>query len=70
MSAELSRELAGSAFASASKLMESMSPDEIIERIATPAGTTIQGLVKMKELGVEHSVIESLTAAVEKLKKM
>ncbi len=70
LNAELSREMAVSTFASTSKLMESMNPDEIIERIATPAGTTIEGIVKMKELGVEHSVIEFLTAAVEKLKKM
>lgn len=70
LNAELSKEMAASAFASTSKLMESMSPDEIIEKIATPAGTTIEGLVKMKELKVEYSIIESLMAAVEKLKKM
>lgn len=70
LNAELSREIAVSTFASTSKLMKSMSPDEIIKMIATPAGTTIEGLVKMKELGVEYSIIESLMAAVEKLRKM
>lgn len=70
LNAELSREMAISTFASTSKLVESMSPDEVIKMIATPAGTTIEGLVKMKELGVEYSIIESLMAAVEKLKKM
>ncbi len=70
LNAGLSREMAASAFASASRLVESMSPDEIIEKIATPGGTTIEGLVKMKELGVEYSIIESLMAAAEKLKKL
>ncbi len=65
MSAELSRKLAVITFLSSSKLLE-IDADDVVKLVATPAGSTIEGLAKMMECKAEWCVEEAFYTAGRK----
>ena len=69
LNAELSKEVALSVFESTFELLRNENIEDLIKRITTPAGTTIEGLITMEKHGVEFGIIDSVTKAVEKISK-
>ena len=45
-------------------------PSELVDMICSPAGTTIEGVHKIRELGFENAVYKGIDAIIEKDKKI
>ncbi len=61
-----SRTLALLAFSDAVKLVERDGVEKVVERVCTPAGSTIEGMAKMMECGAEWCLQEAIYAAGRK----
>lgn len=62
---------AQSVLGSARMLLESVEhPKALADRVCSPGGTTIEGMMKLSELGFEHAVHEAVHAVIEKDKKL
>lgn len=69
LNAELSKELALSIFNATAELLKRETTESLIKRIATPGGTTIEGLMEMEKHRVVHGIASSIGKAVEKIFK-
>jgi len=67
---ELSKRIALSVFEGAVELLKFYEPGELVEKIATPAGTTIEGLCKLFEHRVEFGVIDAITASAKRVREI
>jgi pyrroline-5-carboxylate reductase len=65
--AELAKRVALSVFEGGVELLKSYEPHEIVEKVVTPAGITIEGLCKLIERGVEFGVIDAIYTCAKKL---
>ncbi len=45
-------------------------PAQLRDAVASPGGTTIEGLSTLEELGLRTALIEAVTAAVERSKEL
>ncbi|AEA47288.1 pyrroline-5-carboxylate reductase family protein [Archaeoglobus veneficus] len=66
LSAELSRRIAIGVFDGTSEMLKFEKPEELILRVTTPAGTTIEGLHRLMEHRAEYAVMEAICASAEK----
>ena len=58
-------------FGSAKMILESdLHPQELIDRVCSPGGTTIEGIAALQKDGFEAAVADAVRAAVEKDKKL
>ena len=56
---------------SARMILESADhPKALADQVCSPGGTTIEGMMKLSELGFEHAVHEVIHAVIEKDKKL
>jgi pyrroline-5-carboxylate reductase len=62
---ELAKKAAISIFEGTAIYLKDKEPDELIKRIATPAGTTIEGIKKLEKHRIEYAIIDALEAGVE-----
>jgi|GEM_PF-620535 pyrroline-5-carboxylate reductase len=71
LNAEISKEVAISVLSSTAEYLKNRNELDLIRRITTPGGTTIEGLSKMLERGVDYGIISALESTVNKaLKKV
>lgn len=62
---------AQSVLGSAKMILESSShPYELIDRVCSPGGTTIEGIISLQKNGFESAIHNAVNAAVEKDKKL
>ena len=62
---------AQSVLGSARMILESADhPKALADQVCSPGGTTIEGMMKLSELGFEHAVHEVIHAVIEKDKKL
>ena len=62
---------AQSVLGSARMILESADhPRALADQVCSPGGTTIEGMMKLAELGFEHAVHEAVHAVIEKDKKL
>ena len=62
---------ASTVYGSAKMVMESgVHPMELCDRVCSPAGTTIDGVIRLQACGFEAAVHDAVTAVVEKDKSM
>ena len=62
---------ASTVYGSAKMVMESgVHPWELCDRVCSPAGTTIDGVLKLQEKGFENAVHEAIRAVAEKDKRL
>ena len=62
---------ASTVYGSAKMIMESgVHPMELCDRVCSPAGTTIDGVLMLQKKGFENAVHEAINAVVEKDKKL
>ncbi len=60
---ELAERLTVGLFKGSSELLELEDPREVIDRVVTPAGTTIEGLIKMMEHGIDYGIVDAMLSA-------
>ncbi|MGQ9412465.1 pyrroline-5-carboxylate reductase [Streptococcus pluranimalium] len=46
------------------------SPHDLIDKICSPGGTTIAGLMDLEKTGLTHSVVSAIDATIDKAKKL
>ncbi|MDY3041603.1 pyrroline-5-carboxylate reductase, partial [Streptococcus pluranimalium] len=57
--------------ASAQNLLVSEdSPHDLIDKICSPGGTTIAGLMDLEKTGLTHSVVSAIDATIDRAKKL
>jgi len=66
LSFDVSKKAALSVFEGTASYLKNCDPEELIRRITTPGGTTIQGIRKLEEYRANHAIIEALEAAARK----
>ena len=66
---ELARRLTVGLFRGASELLSLEEPEEVIGRVVTPAGTTIEGLIKMMEHGVDFGIVDAMLSSARLCRK-
>ena len=66
LSFDLAKKATLSVFEGTSIALKDTEPEDLIKRITTPGGTTIQGLKKLEEHRVKYAIIEALEATVKK----
>ena len=64
---DLAKRIAINVFEGAIALLKSYEPNEVIKRVTTPAGTTIEGIVKMFEHRVDFALIDAITTSAKRL---
>ncbi len=69
LSKDLARKMTTWIFKGASELLDLEEPEAIIERVTTPAGTTIEGLCKLMEHRIDFGIVDAMVTSVEKLSK-
>ena len=72
MPKQLALEIAAqSVLGSARMILESADhPKALADQVCSPGGTTIEGMMKLSELGFEHAIHEAIHAVIEKDKKL
>jgi len=69
LSTDLARRMTTWLFKGASELLDLEEPEAIIEKVTTPAGTTIEGLYKLMEHRIDFGIVDAMVSSVEKLYK-
>jgi pyrroline-5-carboxylate reductase len=69
LSKELAKKMTVGLFKGASELLDLEEPEAVIERVTTPAGTTIEGLCKLMEHRIDFGIVEAMISSAEKLSK-
>ena len=46
------------------------SPHDLIDKVCSPGGTTIAGLMDLERTGLTHSVVSSIDTTIAKAKKL
>ncbi len=67
---EIAKKIALNVLEGGVELLKSYEPHEIVEKIVTPAGTTIEGLCRLMERGVEFGIIDAIQACVKKFEEL
>jgi pyrroline-5-carboxylate reductase len=62
---ELAKKAAISIFEGTAIYLKDKEPEELIKRIATPAGTTIEGIKRLEKHRIEYAIIDAFEAGVE-----
>ncbi|MEM3403081.1 MAG: pyrroline-5-carboxylate reductase [Nitrososphaeria archaeon] len=70
LSHDNAKKVAVKVFLGTSKLLSQYDFEEISKRVATPGGTTIEGLYVLEKTGVRGSIIEAIKAGAEKASKL
>ncbi len=52
------------------EMLKSYEPSEIVEKIVTPGGTTIEGLYKLMENRVDFGIMDAISACAKKLERI
>ncbi len=68
LSKDLARKLTTALFKGASELLNLEEPEVVIEKVTTPAGTTIEGLCKLMEHRIDFGIVDAMVSSAEKLK--
>jgi pyrroline-5-carboxylate reductase len=50
-------------------MLEKENTEDFIARVTTPGGTTIEGLTKLAEHGIDYAIIDAMNVTVEKARK-
>ncbi|WP_456327992.1 pyrroline-5-carboxylate reductase family protein [Archaeoglobus sp.] len=69
-SSDIAKRIALQVFEGGVELLKSYEPHEIVEKIVTPAGTTIEGLCKLMERGVEFGIIDAIQACAKRFETL
>jgi pyrroline-5-carboxylate reductase len=64
---ELAKRIALNVFEGSVELLKFYESNEVVERVTTPAGITIEGLCSLLKHGVEFGVIEAITTSAKRL---
>jgi pyrroline-5-carboxylate reductase len=67
---DISKKVALKVFFGTSRLLEEKDFDEILRKVATPGGTTIEGIYLLEKKGVKGSIIEAIKAAADKASRL
>ncbi len=67
LSKDLARKLTSGLFKGASELLDLEEPEAVIERVTTPAGTTIDGLFKLMEHRIDFGIVDAMISSAKKL---
>ncbi len=70
LSMEMARKLTSGLFKGSSELLDLEEPETVIERVTTPAGTTIEGLCKLMEHRVDFGIVDAMVSSAERLSKV
>ncbi len=62
---DLARKLTEGLFKGSSELLSLEEPEEVIGRVVTPAGTTIEGIIKMMEHGVDFGIVDAMLSSAK-----
>ncbi|MDU7692703.1 MAG: pyrroline-5-carboxylate reductase dimerization domain-containing protein [Helicobacter sp.] len=65
---EASQKLVSQTFSALGELLQSRSPQEIIELVTSPAGTTIEGLYELEKSGAKGALMKAAIASAKKAK--
>ncbi len=65
LSKELARKMTVGLFKGASELLDLEEPEVIIEKVATPAGTTIEGLCKLMEHRIDFGIVDAMISSAK-----
>lgn len=60
--------LVSGVFLGTAKLLEDLHPAIFKERVCSPAGTTIEGVAKLEEMGIRSAFIQAVKASIDKQK--
>ncbi len=52
------------------EMLKSYEPNEIVEKVVTPGGTTIEGLYKLMENRVDFGIMDAISACAKKLERI
>lgn len=66
INADMAKKVALSIFEGTANALKEKEPEELIMRITTPGGTTIQGIKKLEEHRVGFAIIEAMEATAKK----
>jgi len=69
LSADVAKKLTLSVLKGVAGMLEKEDIENFVARVATPGGTTIEGLTKLAEHRVDYAIIDAMAATVEKAKK-
>jgi len=69
LSFDLATKVTSKVFKGTADLLELESPESIIERVTTPAGTTVEGLMKLMEHRVDYGIMDAMVSSFRRLKK-
>lgn len=67
---DVSKKVALKVFIGASKLLMENGFDEVRRRVATPGGTTVEGIRVLEEKNVRDSIVDAIRAAAEKASRL
>ncbi len=65
LSKELARKMTVGLFKGASELLDLEEPEVIIEKVTTPAGTTIEGLCKLMEHRIDFGIVDAMMSSAK-----
>lgn len=65
---EISANLVNGVFKSSAKLLESMHPAILKEKVCSPAGTTIEGVIELENCGIRSAFINAVSKSANKFK--
>lgn len=66
----LAKKVAVKVFTGSTRILSEKGFDEIFEHVATPGGTTIEGIYELNRHGVRGSIVDALKAASNKASKL
>ena len=67
---DVAKKVALKVFLGTSRLLEEKDFDDILKKVATPGGTTIEGIYLLEKKGVKGSIIEAIKAAADKASRL
>lgn len=69
LNADVARKVTLSVLKGVAGMLEKEDIENLIARVTTPGGTTIEGLTKLAEHRIDYAIIDAMAATVEKAKK-